>query len=365
MNLIKISQVAKVTILICPFIFGCVGPTTPFGAINNYKGDGADGDRGVAQERVAYDSEVNFYPQKQVLHDKTDFTIEVKDGNFIPYDYQVNIFHNSYDVTDNFLKQSQVFRSRDGRQLLFTVKDFRLKTLDQNKIKVVFKKNSNTSLEASYELPQCSLFEKYKLKNLGKFNAPKDYQRLIEKVAMTADYNPSFLAGIVAQESGFNPKAVSWAKALGLTQMTPLAEEEVIGQFSDWPRHPGINTLTYLTLKSKIYMGEIDNKTEWRLDPEKSLSGGVAYIRYLSKYWGRKKNRELIESLPGDVGINTSEIILASYNSGAARVKSAIIEKNKRWKHHGSLKEAVKYLKKVSSYCFHYSESEVLDDHET
>ena len=172
-------------------LIACVGPTTPFGAIDNYKGvSTSDPSRDVAQARVT--SEVNFYPEKQVLHDKTDFTIEVRDDHFIPYDYDVKVFHNSHDVTHNFLKESQVFRSHDGKQLLFTMKDFRLKTLDKNKIKVVFQKDVSSRVEAVYESPQCSLFEKYKLKTLGPFRAPAEYKQLIEVVAKTANYNPHF-----------------------------------------------------------------------------------------------------------------------------------------------------------------------------
>ena len=356
-------------VLICPWLVACVGPTTPFGAIDPFAPHNLEDERQLASLRQLASvqnsemTEINFQPSRQVLHASSDLSIEIKDKHFIPYDYNINIYHNGLDVTQEFLTQSHVFRSRDGRQLIFTLKNFRLKTMDPNKIRVVFHKDKNTKVEAYYKPPFCSLFDKDKLASVHPFKPPKDFLSMIESVAKTANYNPSFLAGIVAQESGFNPKAVSWAKAIGLTQMTPLAEEEVIEDYKDWPRHPGINDLTYFTIKSKIYLGEIDDNSEWRLDPKKSLQGGLAYITYLYEYWSSHK--ELIDTLPGDPKVNLSEVILASYNSGAARVKAALLQDKENWKKNSSLKEAIKYLKKVSSFCFHFSDKEIKDDRET
>lgn len=356
-------SLSKWFMLICPWLVACVGPTTPFGAINPFQSPTTENSRALASSSEI--TQIYFHPSRQVLHGSSDLSIEIKDKHFIPYEYDIRIYHNSYDVTQEFLSQSHQFRSRDGKQLIFTLKNFRLKALDPNKIKVVFQKDQNSQIQAYYKPPLCSLFESRHLASVQPFKPPQKYLTMIESVAKTANYNPSLLAGIVAQESGFNPKAVSWAKAIGLTQMTPLAEQEVIENYKDWPRHPGINDLTYVTLKSKIYLGEIDNSSEWRLDPEKSLQGGVAYINYLTQYWGMENNLKIIDSLPGDPKINFSEVVLASYNSGAARVKSVLLEDGENWKKNSSLKEAIKYLKKVSSFCFHFAKKEIKDDRET
>lgn len=330
---------------------GCVGPTSPFGALNQVKTQ----IELVESEKKSF--QVRFHPDRQVYHDKTDFSVEIQSAEFIPDDIQLRVYHNEFDVTDSFLKNAITHRSTDGKTWIYVIKDLRLKTLNRNNIRIEILQDNQVVHHRGYRTPECSLFQKRKLAHLGRFKVDKHYVDLIEDVAENS--NPSFLAGIVAQESSFNPKAVSWAKAIGLTQITPLAEKQLLQEVKSWPRYPGINGLSYLTLKSKIYLGEIDQNKEWRLDPEMSLRGGMAYIEYLQDYWGRSENRQLLSALTGEPDQILTEVILASYNSGAARVKKAIRQKTNQWKQHKSLREAVKYLKKVSSYCYHYAKREV------
>ena len=109
-------------------------------------------------------------------------------------------------------------------------------------------------------------------------------------------------------------------------------------------------------MKTKILAGHISSDKEWRLNPEYSLKGGLSYIKYLTSYWKKPKNMKFVESLAGNKDTNLSRVILASYNSGAARVKSIIKTKGDRWLEHKSLKEAHKYINRVSSYCYHFSQ---------
>ena len=55
-------------------------------------------------------------------------------------------------------------------------------------------------------------------------------------------------------------------------------------------------------------------------------------------------------------------MILASYNSGSARVKNIIQEKGDEWLKDPALQEAFKYVNKVSSFCFHFSQGVNEDD---
>jgi soluble lytic murein transglycosylase-like protein len=53
-------------------------------------------------------------------------------------------------------------------------------------------------------------------------------------------------------------------------------------------------------------------------------------------------------------------LLLASYNSGPYRVKRALIRKGPTWLEAKELREAKKYVKKVKSYCYHFSKNNTL-----
>lgn len=333
----------------------CVGPTTPFGALNIFS---FDPQRSPAESGIKSNYSIHFHPERQVYHDRSDISFEIKSAEPISSDVEIKVFHNNLDITGTFLTHSKIHQSVDGKSQIYILNGVRLKPLDANLIRVEVQKEGVVLAEEDFDHPDCSLFAKRNLATYGPFQVPTSYLTLIENVATGANSNPSFLAGIVAQESSFDPKAVSWAKAIGLTQMTTIAEEQVISKVNEWPRYPGISSLTYVTLRSKIYMGEIDEGKEWRLNPEKSLKGGMAYIEYLIEFWKQEQNQKVIKDLAGDQEQILSEIILASYNSGAARVKNAVLTDKDNWKKNPTLKEAVRYLKKVSSYCYHYTKKE-------
>ncbi len=343
---------------------GCVGPTTPFGPLSDNPNKTPQ--RQPASKEPSTEYKIDFHPEKQVLHDKTDFSIEVSSNRPLAGQTRVRVTHNGYDVTESFLAKAHLHKSSNGQSRIYMFKDLRLKTLDANRIRIQLVDDAGIELASrSLESPDCSIFGNRGLAHLGDFHAPENYIPLIEKVAESKKVNASFVAGVVAQESGFNPKAVSWAKAIGLTQITPLAEKQLLESLEEWPRYPGINSLSYLTLKSKIHLGEIDDETEWRLNPEKSLVGGVTYFQYLKTYWDLEDNRDLVNRLDGDRAQNLTDLILASYNSGAARVKRALIADGPLWRSNDNLKEAARYIKKVSSFCFHYSKKGAHDDDET
>ncbi len=341
----------------------CVGPTTPFGALNYEENQKLRKPSQVEETSPIY--KIAFHPNRQVYHDKTDFSIEVQSEKAIPDDLLIQVFHNKQNVTESFLNLAKIHNSHDQKTRIFMISDFRLKALDPNLISVkLIQKDKLMSIE-DYQSPSCLMTENKTYSPTGHFKPAQSYLKLIEKVALSEKSNPALLGAVVTQESGFNPQAVSWAKAIGLTQVTPLAEEQILKSVEDWPRYPGINTLSYLTLKSKIVMGEISSDKEWRLDPEKSLRGGLSYLQYLQTYWDLEQNKKLISQLKGDPDQVLTDLILASYNSGPARVRQAVATKGNEWKRHEKLKEALRYLRKVKSYCYHYAKKEVKDDSET
>ncbi len=341
----------------------CVGPVTPFGAIHSFlpsEKTKIEGEEASSQKVV----QIRFLPRKQILHSKSDLIVEIHDKDTIPNLDHLKIFFNQIDVTDTFLTNVNV-KNRIKEQILeVEFKDVRLKTLDENLIAVTYRKD-DTYYYARFESPTCDIFETKSVQNIQGFNPPSEYIQWTTEIAKKYQINPNLLTGIVAQESGFNPNAVSWAKAIGLTQMTDIAQEQIHVSEKNWPQSREIASLSSLQLKQKISNGEINEKTEWRLQPKMSIQGGTEYLQYLHKYWSLDENQLWLKKLPGDPRIVLSQVIIASYNSGPSRVKNAIITDQENWIKKPEMKEAHKYLKKVFSYCFHFSERSVPDDGET
>jgi Transglycosylase SLT domain len=337
-----------------------VGPTTPFGAINSFT---LISKTTLQSEEITKKSpiQIRFLPKRQVLHGKSDLVVEIHDREKIPALTSVKVFFNSVDVTDTFLSNVDV-KNRIKEQILeIEFKDVRLKLLDDNQIKIGYQKEDSLYV-SQFNSPTCDFFDTKPINNIQGFSPPNEYILWMNDIARKHKFNPNLLTGIVAQESSFDPKAISWAKAIGLTQMTSLAEEQIRVEDKQWPQTREISSLNYVQLKQKISTGELNEENEWRLHPHKSLQGGAEYIAYLHKYWTLEENQLWLKKLPGDPNIVLSQVILASYNSGPSRVKSAIISDNEQWIKKPELKEAFKYINKVFSYCYHFSERSVSDD---
>lgn len=160
------------------------------------------------------------------------------------------------------------------------------------------------------------------------------------------------LASLVAQESSFNHKAVSVSRAIGLTQVTPIASKDISLQKKEWVTYPTSDKLSYLKLKYKVFRGDINSKNDWRLDRYKSLEGGAIFLKQLSNYWESKKSTRFLnkhfKSIP------KTDIILASYNSGANRVRRNIGKHKANWIWSKELNEARKYVMNIKSYCHQF-----------
>jgi soluble lytic murein transglycosylase len=109
---------------------------------------------------------------------------------------------------------------------------------------------------------------------------PMPYQDLIERESRRRGLDPFFVAGLMRQESWFNPRAVSGANAIGLMQVVPstgrqLAQGENIGPIN-------AETLT---------------------DPEINIRLGTKFLADLMRTW---------QSRP--------DAVLAAYNAGPTRM---------------------------------------------
>lgn len=97
-------------------------------------------------------------------------------------------------------------------------------------------------------------------------------QGLIETIAARYNLSPELLRGVVAAESGFNPRAVSPAGAMGLMQLMPATARAL-----------GVND---------------------PFDPAANLDGGARYLR------------QLLDRFQGD-----TRLALAAYNAGPGAVE--------------------------------------------
>lgn len=119
---------------------------------------------------------------------------------------------------------------------------------------------------------------------------PLPYRRALEQYCGEYSLDPYFVAALIRQESEFNTRAVSYAKALGLTQVMP-------------------STGRYLSRKLNISRFQ----TALLFEPDINLRIGAYYIR------------ALLDGLQG-----SEEAALASYNAGKSRVNNWLTWSNYR-----------------------------------
>jgi soluble lytic murein transglycosylase len=110
---------------------------------------------------------------------------------------------------------------------------------------------------------------------------PNEFADAIKVQAKTNQLEPSLISGLIKQESGFNPRAVSSSNALGAMQMIPPTAKEIATDLK----------MGSLTLPDDMF------------DPERNIKMGSHYLaKMLARYQG---------SVP---------LALASYNAGPARM---------------------------------------------
>ncbi len=109
------------------------------------------------------------------------------------------------------------------------------------------------------------------------------YDALFRKYSMAIAWDWRLLAAQCYQESGFNPRAVSWAGAQGLMQLMP----GTAAQFGLAP-------------------GQV-------MDPEQNVAGAVQLIRVLDRHFSDVADRR-----------ERISFILAAYNAGQAHIRDAM-----------------------------------------
>lgn len=304
---------------------------------------------------------ITFTPKRQILHAGTTFDVLVDDPEGIPTNYEIMLLYNGIDLTSKFMMQAEeTFEGHPATKLKLSFDHLHLLPDRDNKVEVVYWHSHNDRPSyASFFPPHCSAFKQLKIATTGDFEVSTKLLDKISNEAVTHHLNPTYVAGLIAQESAFNERAVSTAKAIGLTQITGSGEAQVIKGNDDWPRYPNVNRLPASIVKFRVMAGKINANNEWRLNPDLSVKGGADYISYLNDYWRKPINYGLVANNFHDPDFAITELILASYNSGPSRVNAALQNHGRRWlRDDEELGEARKYVKRVMSFCDFFSKQE-------
>jgi hypothetical protein len=312
--------------------------------------------RAYAAERALH-PHISFWPKHLILHGRTPLRIAVEDPTTSSlHGYRLIVRYNGEDVTSTFLLRATVEQKDETRKLMIENPSIRLSAAKDHDIEVFYLSPSGAVSYARYENPKCYAFRPLEVHTIGEFEYDQEVMRTIERISTKGGLSPSFFTALVAQESGFNTNVVSWARALGLTQITSSAEGDFIDKYSGWPRYQGVNDIPVPVLKALILAGRMNPRNEWRLDPEKSIQGGVDYAILLAERWSTPERLARIRAtFAEDPEEAHTELVLASYHSGYNRVLTAFDRLGKLWLYSPDLREARKYVHKIESYCDYFS----------
>lgn len=339
----------------CIFI-SCAGPTTPFG-----------GDVFISDEftingsHKPQDISMEVTPDRQYYNSPYDLTLKINDPNFRINNFRYEIVYNNKKLNRWFKTETVEMPKTAQDSVKIHFKNLSILPGNINKISFLYyPAGSNLPVIYKLKVPECYQDIKSNNLSIAPFKVEQSLKDNIKSISKKYEYNASLVAALIAQESSFNPQALSFAKALGLTQVTPVAHQEITKYKPKWKMYPKFTNLPYLNLKSKVFTHIINKDNDWRMDPEKSIEGGILYLNFLNQYWQSPEKMEILSDV-FENDIPTTDILLASYNSGAYRVKKSILKNRKDWLFDSSLSEARKYVMNIKSYCYAFNKG---DNHE-
>lgn len=325
-------------------LMSCAGPYSPFGAIN--AGTNNFGQI-LKQSNQSQEELVRVYPKFQNIHRNHDLTIVL--DNYTDKS-KFNVFYNGIEITESFISSSFIRYGKNKKIIQYSSLNLPSNTVHD----IYFKYQPHDNqfpIIVEWEKPKCT---HNKISRDMKHN--NELIQMVNDLSNPNYMNPNYILGIIAEESLFNPKAVSENKSIGLTQISPLAENYITKTHKSWPQYPSINQYNSLKIKTLIEIEEIHKHNEWRLNEELSIKGAITYIHRIRDYWNKPENNKIVKSIFKEQ-VPIDEIILASYKSGPLRVKKQLHLYGKRWRESRDLREANLYIRKVNSYCAAFDES--------
>lgn len=339
-----------ILLLALTILMSCAGPSSPFGS-----------DLFISEEFIVTENRslagqnivsIQGQPAVKLYHTPYDLKIKLESESSFDETFRYDIIYNNRKI-NRWWQSESIQITPDRKQALIEFKSLSLMPGVKNNITFLFYPNITASpLVYTFKDPECHLNYYSPISKINKFDNGMAYTEKINTASGLYNVNSFLLASLVAQESSFNPKAVSWAKAMGLTQVTPLANTDIKKIKTDWKSYPNINRMSYARLKYNILRGHINQKNDWRLDASKSLEGGALFLKEIQDYWEQKENKDFLAKTFKEIPY--TDIVLASYNSGSTRVKRNLTKKKKNWLWAKELKEARKYVMNIKSYCHHF-----------
>jgi len=356
--------------LVCLFLLqaGCAGPTSPFGGIHSFsksseeqaalKGGPTWKER--LNNLIESAPQIKIEPTRQVLHQSHDIRVRIYDPKGIPTKSEFKVFYGGYNVSNQLVSRVNQEMSPDRHSMIITYEDVRIPSQQNQSIEFLYRRSQDDrAFVEALRPPSCSFRDQWDVRSTGRFQTSKELLSTLHEIAEREKWNPSFVAGLIAQESAFNTKAVSYAKAIGLTQITPIADLELKRYYPAWPRSPIIERYPAGVIKSFAKSGKLNPQNDWRLDPTRSIEGSIQLLEVMEDFWKMKSNRTLLqESLKDQEEAERVNVLLASYHSGPERVRRAIVELGPKYLQSNELNGARVYVKKVQSFCFHFAHEE-------
>jgi soluble lytic murein transglycosylase-like protein len=342
-------------LLLIIVLTSCAGPTTPFGG-DIFISESFDIKK-TSSSFLTKTIKFDFFPERQYYNSPYNLSIKIQDPNFDLTKFKYEIIYN-HKKLNRWLKSETIIlpeTKEDPIEIVFN----NLSILPGNINEIAFlyyPSDSDSPVVHKLKVPECFKNPLSKsFLSLSPFNIKKDLKSFINTKSREYNYNPSLIAALIAQESSFNNTAISKAWALGLTQVTPIAHREIKQVKKDWEIFPNFSKLPLKTIRSYLKDNTINENNDWRLNPNRSIEGGIIYLDYLTSYWKTPDKQEILHKA-FEENIPEVDILLASYNSGAYRVKKSIQENGTEWLTKKNLHEARKYVMNIKSYCFSFNQ---------